>query len=50
MKATIKIRLILPDRTQREQKAAKSDDAEFPKYLWVEHLMDDSPTPWPETS
>jgi hypothetical protein len=38
------------DRTQREQKAAKSDDAEVPKYLWVEHLMDDGPTPWPETS
>jgi hypothetical protein len=38
------------DRTWREQKAAKLDDAEVPKYLWVGHLMDDGPTPWPETS
>jgi hypothetical protein len=33
------------DRTRREQKAAKSDDAEVPKYLWLEHLIDDGPTP-----
>jgi hypothetical protein len=38
------------DRTRREQKAAKSDEAEVPKYLWLEHLIDDRPTSWPETS
>jgi hypothetical protein len=35
-------------RTKQEQRAAKSDDAMAPKYLWVEHLMSDGPTPWPE--
>jgi hypothetical protein len=36
------------DRTRREQKAAKADDAEVPKYLWLEHLIDDGPTTWPD--
>jgi hypothetical protein len=29
-------------REQREQKATKSDDDEVPKYLWVEHLIQDA--------
>jgi hypothetical protein len=37
-------------RTKREQKAAKADDADVPEYLWVEHLMVDGPTAWPEDS
>jgi hypothetical protein len=37
------------DRTPREQKAEKADDAEVPKYLWMEHLIDDGPTTWSET-
>jgi hypothetical protein len=32
--------------TKREQKAAKADGAAVPEYLWLEHLMDDGPTPW----
>jgi hypothetical protein len=38
------------DRTRRGQKAAKAADAEIPEYLWLEDLMDDGPTPWPERS
>jgi hypothetical protein len=38
------------DRTRQKQKAAKADDAEIPEYLWLEHLMDEGPTPWPERS
>jgi hypothetical protein len=31
-------------REARERKATKSDDAEVPEYLWLEHLFDDAPT------
>jgi hypothetical protein len=34
------------DREKRERKATKSDNAEVPEYLWEEHLLADSPTPW----
>jgi hypothetical protein len=34
-------------RRAREKKAVKSDDAGVPEYLWLEHLVDDGPTPWP---
>jgi hypothetical protein len=37
-------------RTKREQKVAKADDADVPEYLWLDHLMEDRPTPWPEGS
>jgi hypothetical protein len=30
-----------------EKKAVKSDDAGVPEYLWLEHLVEDGPTPWP---
>jgi hypothetical protein len=30
-------------REAREWKATKSDDAEVPEYLWLEHLFDDAP-------
>jgi hypothetical protein len=34
-------------RRAREKKAVKSDDAGVPEYLWLEHLVDDGPAPWP---
>jgi hypothetical protein len=33
-------------REKRERIAAKADDAEVPEYLWLEHMMDDSPFYW----
>jgi hypothetical protein len=37
-------------REKRERSAAKSDDAEVPEYLWMEHLFDDGSWNWcPET-
>jgi ABC-type sugar transport system ATPase subunit len=31
---------------QREQKATKADDTEVPEFLWVSHLVDNSPSEW----
>ena len=33
-------------RTMRERKAVKSDDADTPEFLWMEHLVDDGTRVW----